>query len=228
MLIDTHCHFDMMDCPEQYIDNVEKNGDIVIGMTNLPNHFEMGINHIKGYRHVRLALGFHPQLAVQSDTEIFKFQKYVDSTSYIGEIGLDFSKEYIATKDIQINNLKQILTVLRNKNKIISVHSRGAESELFELLKQYEIKNVIFHWYSGKLSLINSIIEEGYFFSINEKMTLSKMGKSIISKIPKERVLTETDSPFNTRANIRAAMQNIGISEQEVYNNFQSLMKRLS
>ena len=103
MLIDTHCHFDMMDCPEQYIDNVEKNGDIVIGMTNLPNHFEMGINHIKGYRHVRLALGFHPQLAVQSDTEIFKFQKYVDSTSYIGEIGLDFSKEYIATKDIQIN-----------------------------------------------------------------------------------------------------------------------------
>lgn len=228
MLIDTHCHFDMMDCPEQYIDNVEKNGDIVIGMTNLPNHFEMGINHIKGYRHVRLALGFHPQLAVQSDNEIFKFQKYVDSTSYIGEIGLDFSKEYIATKDIQINNLKQILTVLRNKNKIISVHSRGAESELFELLKQYEIKNVIFHWYSGKLSLINSIIEEGYFFSINEKMTLSKMGKSVISKIPKERVLTETDSPFNTRANIRAAMQNIGISEQEVYNNFQSLMKRLS
>lgn len=228
MIIDTHCHFDMMDCPEQYIDNVEKNGNMVIGMTNLPSHFAMGINHVKRYRHVRLALGFHPHLAVECQNELLQFQKYIDSTSYIGEIGLDFSAEHIATKDLQISNLKFILSLLKGKKKIISVHSRCAESELFELLREYEIKNVIFHWYSGKLSLIDSIVKEGYFFSINEKMTLSKTGMKIIARIPKERILTETDSPFNYKANIRTALHNSGISEHEVFNNFKSILSRIS
>ena len=37
MIIDTHCHFDMMPHPEAYISAKEKAGDIVIGMTNLPS-----------------------------------------------------------------------------------------------------------------------------------------------------------------------------------------------
>lgn len=228
MIIDTHCHFDMMDCPEQYIDNIENKGDIVIGMTNLPSHFDMGINHVKGYRHVRLALGFHPHFASEHQNELSLFRNYIDSTSYVGEIGLDYSNEYIATKDAQIVNLRSILSILKHKKKIISVHSRGAETELFELLQEYGIKNVIFHWYSGKLSLIESIVKEGYFFSINEKMTLSKVGMNIISRIPKERILTETDSPFNNKANIRTALRNIGMSEQEVYTNFKSILSKIS
>ena len=228
MIIDTHCHFDMMDCPEQYIDNIENKGDIVIGMTNLPSHFDMGINHVKGYRHVRLALGFHPHFASEHQNELSLFRNYIDSTSYVGEIGLDYSNEYIATKDAQIVNLRSILSILKHKKKIISVHYRGAETELFELLQEYGIKNVIFHWYSGKLSLIESIVKEGYFFSINEKMTLSKVGMNIISRIPKERILTETDSPFNNKANIRTALRNIGMSEQEVYTNFKSILSKIS
>lgn len=228
MIIDTHCHFDMMDCPEQYIDNIENKGDIVIGMTNLPSHFDMGINHVKGYRHVRLALGFHPHFASEHQNELSLFRNYIDSTSYVGEIGLDYSNEYIATKDAQIVNLRSILSILKHKKKIISVHSIGAETELFELLQEYGIKNVIFHWYSGKLSLIESIVKEGYFFSINEKMTLSKVGMNIISRIPKERILTETDSPFNNKANIRTALRNIGMSEQEVYTNFKSILSKIS
>lgn len=63
MIIDTHCHYDMMDSPEDYIKEVEKTGNIVIGMTNLPSHFDMGFEYIREYKKVRLALGFHPQLA---------------------------------------------------------------------------------------------------------------------------------------------------------------------
>ena len=62
MIIDTHCHYDMMENPENYIDQVEKMENIVIGMTNLPSHFDMGYEHIRKYNKVRLALGFHPQL----------------------------------------------------------------------------------------------------------------------------------------------------------------------
>lgn len=66
MIIDTHCHFDMMPNPEAYISAKEKVGDIVIGMTNLPSHFKMGFPHVKRYKHIRLALGLHPLLASEN------------------------------------------------------------------------------------------------------------------------------------------------------------------
>ena len=201
-MIDTHCHFDMMRNPEEYILEMERKENTVIGMTNLPSHFQMGIRHIKKYKYIRLALGFHPLLAADSQSELKVFKQLIDSTSYIGEIGLDFSKAGIMSKDIQIESLRCILSYLQHKSKLISVHSRGAEDILFEMLKEYDIKNVIFHWYSGKVSLISEIISNGYFFSINESMILNDKGRAVVAAMPLERILTETDAPYNKKCDI--------------------------
>lgn len=227
MIIDTHCHYDMMESPEDYINDAEKRGNIVIGMTNLPSHFDIGFEHVCKYTKVRLALGFHPQLADKHKDELSLFSKYIERTSYIGEIGLDFSPEYNSSRDIQILCLKHILKEIQEKNKIISVHSRCAEKELFSLLLEYNIKNVIFHWYSGSLSLIPEIIGEGYYFSINEAMTLSSSGLKIIDKIPTDRILTESDAPFCRKGNIRNALNNIRLEESLIENNFRTLLSRL-
>ncbi len=227
MLIDTHCHFDIMHNPETYITAKEKAGDIVIGMTNLPSHFKMGQPHLKGFKHIRLALGFHPLLAAENKRELALFRQYVDQTSYIGEIGLDFSREGIATKDEQISVLREILTELSGKKKIVSVHSRKAEKELLDLLCEYDTRNVIFHWYCGPVELIPTILEKGYYFSINEAMCHSKNGQTIIDCIPKERILTETDAPYNERNQISTVIFNLNLSEKEVYYNFKSLLKGL-
>ena len=196
-------------------------------MTNLPSHFAMGNEHICNFKKVRLALGFHPQLADEHKDELPLFAKYLGRTSYVGEIGLDFSSEYISTKDIQISCLKSILEVIQGKNKIISVHSRRAEKELFSLLLDYNIKNVIFHWYSGPLPLISDIISKGYYFSINEAMTLSASGKKIIEKIPEDRILTESDAPFNRKNDIASALRNLGLEENQIERNFFRLMKQI-
>lgn len=227
MIIDTHCHFDMMPNPEAYIRQREKDGDIVIGMTNLPSHFEMGFPHVGGFRHIRLALGLHPLLAAENKREITRFKRLVDQTSYIGEIGLDFSREGVETKEEQVKVLRELLTVIKGNKKIISVHSRKAERELFNLLCEFKIENVIFHWYSGSTELIPEIISKGYYFSINEAMTVSKNGRSIIEKIPRNRILTETDAPYNDKADIKKALFNMSISETEVYNNFCELIARV-
>ena len=58
MTIDTHCHYDMMENPTDYISKAESHGDIIIGMTNLPSHYRMGKAHVVGYKHIRLSLGF--------------------------------------------------------------------------------------------------------------------------------------------------------------------------
>ncbi len=227
MIVDTHCHFDMMPNPEAYIRQKEQAGDIVIGMTNLPSHFQMGQPHLKGYRHVRLALGMHPLRAVEGKTQLALFRKLVDQTSYIGEIGLDFSREGLATKNEQVALLRELLSAIRGKKKIVSVHSRKAEKELLALLSEYEIENVVFHWYSGSVDLIPAILGRGYYFSVNEAMCLSKNGRAIIEKIPRERVLTETDAPYNERTDINAVLSYLNLTEQDVYRNFKVLLNGL-
>lgn len=227
MIIDTHCHFDMMSQPEAYIRQKEQAGDIVIGMTNLPSHFEMGLPHVKRYKHIRLALGLHPLLASENKNELPLFDSLLDQTSYIGEIGLDFSKEGLSTKEDQISTLRKLLEKLEGRKKIISVHSRKAEKELFDLLCEYNINNVIFHWYSGPIDLIPSIISKGYYFSINEAMTISKNGRTIIKEIPRSRILTESDAPFNNKVDIKEVQINMQITENEVKNNFMELLSKI-
>ena len=227
MIIDTHCHFDMMPNPEAYISAKEKAGDIVIGMTNLPSHFRMGQPHLRSFKHVRLALGLHPLLASENKNELPLFNCLLDQTSYIGEIGLDFSKEGITTKNDQVFILRKLLEKLKGKKKIVSVHSRKAEREMVDLLREYEIENVIFHWYSGPIDLITPILDMGFYFSVNEAMCISKNGKAIIERIPRDRILTETDAPYYERTDIQNVLHYLKMENFEVQQNFMRLLKRI-
>ena len=165
-------------------------------MTNLPSHFQMGVNHVRRYKHIRLALGLHPLRAKEHAKEYSKFRQYIDETSYIGEVGLDFSREGFSTKDIQIKSFKFVLDCIRTKNKILSLHSRRAEKETLEMLIEKGIDNAIFHWYSGSLNVLRNIANSGFFFSLNSAMIQSDNGRKIIAEIPKELILTETDFPY--------------------------------
>lgn len=107
------------------------------------------------------------------------------------------------------------------------LHSRKAERELFDLLCEYEMENVVFHWYSGPTELIPEIISKGYYFSVNEAMTVSKNGCSIIEKIPRNRILTETDAPYNDKCNIVSLLKRVGLTEMEIKQNFNELLNRI-
>ena len=68
---------------------------------------------------------------------------------------------------------------------------------VIDFIKKHPSSGVpVLHWFSGNMRELNHAIELGCWFSINPSMTLSKKGQEIIKKIPKERILTETDSPF--------------------------------
>lgn len=230
-MIDVHCHFDQVKYPEGYIINNENKSIVTIGMTNLPSHFQMGINHIRQYKFIRLALGLHPLLANQHINEYSNFIKLIDQTSYIGEVGLDFSKEGYSTKDIQLKSFDLVLKNTHGKKKILSLHSRRAEKEILEMLIEYKTENVIFHWYSGSIKVLNDIVSNNYYFSINSAMINSENGKKIISQIPRELILTETDNPYIENSNINFVFKYLSstweISENEVESTIDENFKRL-
>lgn len=235
-MIDVHCHFDMAKYPEKYISENEKKKIITIGMTNLPSHFQMGINHVSEYKYIRLALGLHPLMAEEHLNEYSIFKEYIDATSYIGEVGLDFSMGGVSTKAIQIKSFDFVLDCVKDKSKILSLHSRRAETHALDMLIENNIENAIFHWYSGSLATLNKIIDSGFYFSINSAMVHSTNGQKIISAIPPKFILTETDFPFIENSNISivhemlAHLWNTSVLEVEqiINSNFKTLIGKIA
>ena len=194
--IDTHTHIDFYDNPHDIAKRYNYNEIFTLFMTYLPEIFEKHLHDFNSYEYIRLALGFHPAMVLNYKFNKELFIKNLKKTFYIGEIGLDYS----ITKDVKLIekqlDIFSFITKVAAENKILSIHSRKAESETLDVLRVNKVKHAIFHWYSGGLSVIDRILNEGYFFSVNHKMTQTKSGKKILSKIPLDRLLIETDGPF--------------------------------
>lgn len=197
MMHDTHCHLDLYPDPYQVAVAAEEARVTTVAVTNLPSAYYAAKPHMGRFRSLKLALGLHPLLANDhSSREKQLFQNALQETQYIGEIGLDFSKYGIGTKEKQLESFQFVLTLLQNKKRFITLHSRRAESTVLELLTEYQIGPVVFHWYSGSIKIIVKAITAGHYFSVNPSMIRTKSGQTIIQCIPRERILTETDGPF--------------------------------
>lgn len=239
-MIDTHCHIDLYEDPQRILMETTRQSLITVAVTNLPSYFMIGVPHVRTARFVRLALGLHP-LLVEKHTaaEYQKFEELVSTTSYIGEVGLDYSREGRDTVAQQVKSFRFVLSHIQDRPRFVTLHSRGAEADVLALLTEYEIQAAVFHWYSGPVALIDKILAAGHYFSFNPAMVRSSKGWSIIERIPQERVLTETDGPYVRIAKKIAAPADVIVvldylariwsvsqieAEKQVLNNFQAIL----
>ncbi len=77
----------------------------------------------------------------------------------------------------------------------MTIHSRGSASATID-----EIENIdgvaILHWFTGTPKQLERAIDLGCWFSVGPAMLDTIKGKALVLKIPKSRILTETDGPF--------------------------------
>lgn len=204
--LDTHMHFDLYKDRTEVLDYVESEKSYTIAVTNLPDLYEKYLNSYNNIRrnYIRFALGFHPELAFQYQHQINKFDVYLTSTKYIGEIGLDFSSSEESNRMAQEKIFTHIVqSCNRIGGKILTVHSRRAEKEVMKILQEVISCSVIMHWYSGPLALIDEGLKRGYYYSINHQMLQSRNGRKIVDYIPINRILFESDAPFTKGMGIK-------------------------
>jgi TatD DNase family protein len=213
-MIDTHCHLDLYPSPTDVAAKVNRHPVLTISVTNLPSAFARAYPHVRQFSNIRLALGLHPLLASDHATEIPLFRKLLESTSYIGEVGLDFSREGIATQNLQIESFRFVLDSIKTKQKFVTLHSRRAESTVLAMLEKEGLYPVVFHWFSGSMANLKNALAQGHFFSVNPAMTKSRNGQAIIAALPTERVLTETDGPFVQIAGRAAIPPDVALVEE--------------
>jgi len=88
-----------------------------------------------------------------------------------------------------------MLELARREDKPVSVHSRYAWKDGFDLVKEAGVSKAVFHWYAGFSSVLREIIAEGYFISATPAGEYHDEHKRAIKEIPLENLLLETDSP---------------------------------
>ena len=195
-LIDTHVHIDFYENPLEVALEYEELKIYTLFVTNLPEVFQKHFKSFSNLKYVRLCIGYHPQVASEYDFDKKLFEECLQLTNYIGEVGLDFQNENQEVKQKQVDAFEYICSPKYNSGKIYTIHSKGTEDLVLSILKKNQVKHAIFHWYTGKLSTLDSIVNEGYYLSLNPKMINTKNGQKIISRIPKNKILFETDGPF--------------------------------
>src|SRR6266852_6154260 len=102
-MLDAHCHIDLYPDPTQTAADADRAGIFTVLVTNLPSAFQLAFPNVQQFRKLRLALGLHPLNAnLHTAEEMQLLRKLVHKTSFIGEVGLDFSREGFSTRDKQI------------------------------------------------------------------------------------------------------------------------------
>ncbi len=198
--IDTHCHLDHYRDPGAAVAAARAAGVVVVGVSELPSHFQRDELRYRKDRTVRAAIGMHPLAAVRaSSMEMSLWRTLVGRTAYVGEVGLDGSPHGKPTLAHQRVAFRQILAHHEITSKVLTVHSRRAEPEVIEALAAAGCRAIL-HWYSGSAKPIETALSAGLYFSINPAMLTSKSGQRVLAEVPPDRILTETDGPYTKRA----------------------------
>ena len=196
-LIDTHFHLDYYKNHEYWYDQINKLQQYTLCVTNSPEVFHSCRKLYPETKYVKFALGYNPQQSLKVDFSKSTFLHELSTTQYVGEVGLDYSKNFVASKKKQQDAFEFICHQAAKQNKLLSVHSRMAEEDTLKILLRQGVKKAIIHWYTGNLKIMNHLLDAGYYFSVNSSMCDSVNGRKIISNIPIDRLLVESDGPFS-------------------------------
>jgi len=210
VLVDIHSHMDFKDFDNDRNDIVEsmKENNIftITNTLNFENYKYTKELFKDSSDVVKVVPGLYPQDAekiTDKDLEVYfnYLKKNEKDFDFIGEIGLD--KHH--TKDenlflIQVKRFRQLLDLAVELDKAVIVHTRRAEVEVLDILKEYKEKynfrKVVLHCFSGKKKLIKEIRELGVICSIPLILKNTESFRILVSELAITQILVETDSPF--------------------------------
>jgi TatD DNase family protein len=207
MLFDSHAHIDdeKFDIDrDQVIQRAIENG--VTGMINVGACMASSARSIalaEKYENVYAAVGIHPhdaQNALDADYDQLAQWATLEKVVAIGEIGLDYYYDF-SPREVQHSVFVRQLDVARQTDKPFIIHDRDAHGDLLNILKKHAkgLKGVL-HCFSGSFEMAQEVIKMGYYISVAGPVTFKNAAKlpEIVAKVPLERLLIETDSPYLT------------------------------
>lgn len=154
--------------------------------------------------------GVHPHDADGVEKNYIEQLTNLASKSYvkaIGECGLDFNRNFSAPEQ-QIKVFKEQIELAAKLNMPLFLHQRDAFEPWFELLKPYfgQIPAMVSHCFTGNKQELEQCLAAGMYIGITGWLCDERRGqelRDIVSLIPLDRLLIETDAPYLTPRTIK-------------------------
>jgi TatD DNase family protein len=196
VFVDAHVHIGRYPRPPDVLADASAARVACVAVTETPREFEMLSLRAGRRPALRIALGAHPLRADSlTDEELKRFRTLLAGADYVGEVGLDGSREGRETLRAQRRVFEYVLASPGIADRVLTVHSRGAEAETIAALEQVGATAVL-HWYSGALKHADTALQAGFYFSVNAAMLRSQKASKLLAAVPRDRVVTETDGPY--------------------------------
>ena len=206
MLVDSHCHLDRLDLSSfnhSLDDALQSARDagvsgflcVGIGFDNADQLMEIEKRHAD----VWLSMGVHP-LDDNLETDPDELTKWcsLPVVQAVGETGLDYHYKPEA-KDLQISSFRTHLQVAAELEKPIIIHSRSAQEDTLQLIRDHGGPATgVMHCFTESWEMAEQAMEMGYYISISGIVTFRNADslREVVSKVPLDRLLIETDSPY--------------------------------
>lgn len=236
-LFDSHCHLDDKSYSkdiENIIKNAEENGVLRMMIAGVDEKSsQKAVSLAETYPGVFTSVGVHPHDASKCSNSVLEALKNLAKNPKVkawGEIGLDFNRMYSPRKDQEKWFIRQ-LEIADDLQLPVIFHERDSGGRLLDILKEIPGKNRkgVIHCFSGNEEELLKYLDLGFCIGITGILTIETRGKKLrelVSYIPLDRILIETDAPYltptpqknKTRRNEPAFVRSVLLKLAEVRN----------
>ena len=206
-MIDSHCHLDCIDVSDReggiqaVLDSAHEHGVDSMLCISITLENDAPRRLAKAYDEVWATVGVHPCHAHEESEvtvdQLFELTR-ADSIIALGETGLDGFHEPVT--DVQRESFVTHLLAGKQAGLPIVVHTRDARDETIELIKTHGSTDVpgVLHCFTESWEMAKQAIDLGYYISMSGIVSFPKATNvhEVCRKIPDDRLLIETDSPW--------------------------------
>ena len=205
-MIDSHCHLDrepLLSNLSQVLTRAKDVGlEKLLTICTTSTNYNNILNIISKHQMIYGTFGIHPHETKNYFVEKDEIIKKVNMSSKIigvGETGLDFYYNN-SDKDIQLKSFQNHIDAAIALNVPLIIHSRNAENETYDVLKRNYQKNlkILMHCFTGSTDFALNLVPLNAYFSASGIITFKNSTElqQTFKKIPEDKLLIETDSPF--------------------------------
>lgn len=204
--IDTHCHLDFPEFDtdrEQVIERAKKAGvEYLINIGSSLAGTKKSLELAQRYAHIYATAGIHPHHAqgiAPADLELFKKLSGERKVVAIGEVGLDFYKNF-SPPQAQRKIFNDLLQISLERKLPVIIHNRLANNEILDIIIDILGKSIrgVIHCFSGDELFLKKCLDLGFYISFTANITYQKADdlRQLVKITPVENMLLETDAPF--------------------------------
>jgi TatD DNase family protein len=204
-VIDSHAHLSFKhfrrDLPEVLTRAREAGVRAIVNIGCDLDSSEASLRLAREHPDIFAVVGIHPHDATTLDAAArSRLETLADQPRVvaIGEMGLDFYRD-LSPRHLQEQAFRDQISLARKKGLPVVVHDRDAHAKVMQILKDEQVSHGVLHCFSGDINMARQAVELGLYLSFAGPITYNgTKAREVISRIPVDRILIETDCPYLT------------------------------